>query len=116
LCRHGLWPLMGYRRAAFLRCFRLTLGASRCAMQSGPGPRYPRRALQLLADVGQSGATEAIMLAHGFPAATLAGMMKDGFITEAIDTVRAGARMIDVRRLHITQAGRRALADTLRRS
>jgi hypothetical protein len=83
-----------------------------------PKPRVGperRRALQLLADVGQSGATQAIMLAHGFQTAMLAGMVKAGFVTEAIDTVRAGARMIDVRRLRITEAGRKALADALRR-
>jgi hypothetical protein len=74
-----------------------------------------RRAFQLLADVGQSGATEAIMLAHGFLAATLAGMVKDGLVTEAIGTVRAGARLMEVRRLRITKAGQKALADALRR-
>jgi hypothetical protein len=55
------------------------------------------------------------MLAHGFPAATLAGMVKDGLVTEAIDKVRAGARLIDVRCLRITEAGRKALAEALRR-
>jgi len=55
------------------------------------------------------------MLAHGFSTA-LAGMVRDSLVTEAIDMVRAGARVIDVRRLRITETGRKALADALRRS
>jgi hypothetical protein len=39
----------------------------------------------------------------------LAGMASDGFITVTIDTVRAGDRMIKVRRLRITDAGRKAI-------
>ena len=50
------------------------------------------------------------MMAHGFSTATLAGMTSDGFIAVAIDTVRAGDRTITVRRLRITDAGRKALA------
>jgi hypothetical protein len=69
----------------------------------------------MLATSGQTGATEAIMLAHGFPAALLAGLARHGLVTEAIGTMRAGARVIQVRRLSITAVGRLALATALRR-
>ena len=48
-------------------------------------------------------------MARGFTAAMLAGMACDGFITVAVDTVRAGAQTIRVRRLRITNAGRMAI-------
>ena len=51
-----------------------------------------------------------MMMAHGFSSATLAGMASDDFIAVAADTVREGDRMITVRRLRITDAGRKALA------
>ena len=74
-----------------------------------------RRALEMLATSGPSGATEAILMAHGFPAALLAGLARHGLVAESIGTVRAGARVIQVRRLSITNAGRLALAVALRR-
>jgi len=74
-----------------------------------------RRALEMLATSESSGATEAIMLAHGFLAAQLAGMARDGLVTEAISTTRAGTRRLHVRRLSITEDGRRALAEATRR-
>jgi hypothetical protein len=48
-------------------------------------------------------------MARGFTAAMLAGMTCDGFITVAVDTVRAGAQTFRVRRLRITNAGRMAI-------
>jgi hypothetical protein len=50
------------------------------------------------------------MMAHGFSTATLAGMASGGFIAVAIDTVPAGDRLIRVRRLRITDVGRKAFA------
>jgi len=49
------------------------------------------------------------MMAYGFSAAMLAGMACDGFVTSAVDTVRAGDRTIKVRRLRITDAGQRVI-------
>lgn len=51
------------------------------------------------------------MMAYGCSAAMLAGMASDGFITVAIDTVRANDRTINVRRLRIADAGRKAIGD-----
>ncbi len=68
-----------------------------------------RRALELLAGLGQSGATETIMQAHGFTIRLLAGMVRDSLLTSAVGEVRAGGRMVEVRRFQITAAGRKAL-------
>jgi hypothetical protein len=72
--------------------------------------RERRHVLQILVSSEARGVTEAIMMAHGISTATLAGMASDGFIAVAIDTVPAGDRLIRVRRLRITDVGRKALA------
>jgi hypothetical protein len=73
------------------------------------------RALEMLATSGPSGATEAILMAHGFPAGLLAGLARNGLVAESIGTVRAGARMLQVRHLSITNTGRLVLAVAQRR-
>jgi hypothetical protein len=50
-----------------------------------------RRALNLLADAGPRGSTAAILMAHGFTAEMLAGLVRDGLATVASETVKAGA-------------------------
>jgi hypothetical protein len=59
--------------------------------------------------VSRDGATEAIMLAHGFTV-PLAGLP-----SAKAERVRAGSKTIAVATLRITEAGRRALARTLER-
>jgi hypothetical protein len=49
------------------------------------------------------------MMAYGCSAAMLAGMACDGFITVVVDTVCPSDRTIKVRRLRITDAGRKAI-------
>jgi hypothetical protein len=56
------------------------------------------------------GATEAIMLAHGFTNAMLDALLRDGLATAERRAVRAGRRRIEVTWLTITDAGRQALA------
>ncbi len=73
--------------------------------------RERRHVLKILADSGHLGVTEAIMMAYGFSTAMLVGMACDGFVTVVVDTVRAGDRTIKVRRLRITDAGRKAIED-----
>jgi hypothetical protein len=58
------------------------------------------------------GATEAIMLAHGFTAELLVDLVRDGLATAARGIVCAGNRPIEVTRLTITDVGRQALAGT----
>jgi hypothetical protein len=48
-------------------------------------------------------------MAYGCSSAMLAGMVCDGFVTLMVDTARIGDRT--VRRLRITDAGRKAIED-----
>jgi len=70
-----------------------------------------RRALRLLAG-SPLGCSEAILLAHGHKAKLLALLVRDGLATTQPGTMRAGRRQIEVVWVMITDAGRRALADT----
>jgi hypothetical protein len=71
--------------------------------------RDQRRALRLLAG-SPLGATEAIMLAHGFTIEMLTILVRDGLATATPETVHAGKRPVEVVRVRITAAGRLALA------
>ncbi len=70
--------------------------------------RDRRRALRLLA-TAPNGATEAIMLAHGFSAEMLAVLVRDGLVAVEHRAMRAGRQPIKVTWLTITEAGRQAL-------
>jgi len=70
-----------------------------------------RRALVLLAGAGMNGVTEAIMLARGFTRAMLFLLVRKGHATARWELVRAGGKAIEVGRVRITAAGRRALED-----
>jgi hypothetical protein len=65
--------------------------------------RDQRRALRLLADA-PNGATEAIMLAHGFTNAMLDALVRDGLATAERRAMKAGRRRIEVTWLTITDA------------
>jgi hypothetical protein len=52
----------------------------------------------------------SIMLAHGLKPELLADLVRGGFATAKPETVRAGGKSIEVVRMTITDAGRRALA------
>jgi hypothetical protein len=67
------------------------------------------RALRLLA-AAPNGATEAIMLAHGFTNELLVDLVKNGLATATPETVHAAKRPIEVVRVQITDSGRLALA------
>jgi hypothetical protein len=68
------------------------------------------RALEMLADSGLNGATEASLLINGIRAVTLAELEHAGWATSSVASVRAGSKMINVRKFLITEAGRRAIA------
>jgi hypothetical protein len=70
--------------------------------------RERRRALRLLAG-SPLGATEAIMLAHGFTYTMLDALVRDG-LAATPHSVHAGKRPIEVVRVRITDIGRLALA------
>jgi hypothetical protein len=71
--------------------------------------RKRRRALTLLAG-SPGGATETILLAHGFTAKLIAELVDAGLATAARQRVGAFGREITVTRIRITDAGRKALA------
>ena len=68
---------------------------------------HQRRALELLAASAKQGCTEAFLLAHGFTVELLADMVRAGLATTQIERVLFGGQT----RVHITDAGRRALKD-----
>ena len=68
-----------------------------------------RRALELL-EASIDGCTEAIMLAYGFKIELLIELINAGFATTSVERMVAGGRRIEVTRMRITAAGRRALA------
>jgi hypothetical protein len=69
-----------------------------------------RRALGLLASAAQD-YTESILLAHGFTSRTLRGLVLGGLATATPETVHAGKRPMEVVRMRITDAARRAFAE-----
>jgi hypothetical protein len=78
-------------------------------------PRRPkpdrRRALAMLAGC-PDGCNEAIMTAHGFGAAVLAALVRDGLVEIEEQRVGGGGRVLSVKRFTITEAGRRAIEST----
>jgi hypothetical protein len=63
---------------------------------------HERRALALLAGCGAAGATEAVMLAHGFTVEQLSELVGVGF---AVPT----SECVDGAKFRITEAGQRAM-------
>jgi len=66
-----------------------------------------RYALELLA-VDQRGLTEALLLTYGITRAMLANLVRAGLATAQRQRVSAGGRTMEVVRVRITEAGRRA--------
>ena len=68
-----------------------------------------RRALEMLADAGSRGSTIDKLIANGFPAEMLAGLVSDGLALMQGETVKVGGRAVEVIRVLITDAGERAI-------
>jgi hypothetical protein len=58
------------------------------------------------------GATEAIMRAHGFTTEQMVDLVRAGLATANTERVVAGRRKVELVRMRITEAGRRAVADS----
>jgi hypothetical protein len=69
-----------------------------------PKARY---ALELLA-VDPRGLTESLLLTYGITRAMLANLVRAGLATAQRQRVRAGGKTMEVVRMRITEAGRRA--------
>jgi hypothetical protein len=67
-----------------------------------------RRALFLLAS-SVDGCPEALFQAHGFTPKLIQALVRAGHVALATSHVRAGGRVIAVRRLRITDAGRHVI-------
>jgi hypothetical protein len=67
-----------------------------------------RRALELLADCPQEGCAEAVMLA----VEQMVELVRAGLATATPTRVKAGRERMEVAVLRITEAGRRALAES----
>jgi hypothetical protein len=59
----------------------------------------------------RDGCTEATMLAHGFSVEQTVELVRAGLATTTAERMVAGGKTIEVARVRITEAGRRALAD-----
>jgi hypothetical protein len=106
-----------YGRGADARDHRVTRlatcgEADRSVM--APTPRKPplgperRSALGILADAPR-GLTEAMLTTHGVTGKLIAGLVRDGLATVQAESVQAGGQRVEVRRVRITDAGRRAV-------
>ena len=69
-----------------------------------------RRALELLA-ASHDGCTEAIMAAHGYSVEQLVELVRSGLASATPERVVAGKRAMQITRVRITDAGRRALEE-----
>jgi hypothetical protein len=74
-----------------------------------PLPAARRRAIGVLTDTGPLGVTEGALLANGPTVQLLAELERDGMVVSTISRERAGAEMIDVKRVRITEAGSKAI-------
>jgi hypothetical protein len=72
--------------------------------------QYQRGALRLIAHSGgRDGLTTVLLMALGCDADTLSSLVRAGLVTEAIRRDEIDDKTVEVTRLTITEAGRRAL-------
>jgi hypothetical protein len=74
----------------------------------------PRRTVELLKLLASSphGATEALLVrVHGFDCDMIGGLVCAELATAECETMKAGARPVEVVRLRITAAGRKAIEE-----
>ena len=70
---------------------------------------HQRRAIVLLAGCGAAGCSEAVLLAHGFTADQLAGLVRIRLVTKTNKRAIGGGQMLEVAEFKITEAGRQTL-------
>jgi hypothetical protein len=74
----------------------------------------PRRVIELLELLSSSphGATEALLVrAHGFSSDMISGLVRAGLATAERETMKAGAKSVEIVRVRITDDGRRAIEE-----
>jgi hypothetical protein len=67
------------------------------------------RALAMLTSAGLDGASQTLLMAHGFCVSMIVGLVNNGLATLTHEKVWAGSRLIEVDKVRITAAGREAL-------
>ena len=72
-------------------------------------PAHRRRALELLASSPHGATKKLLEVAHGFDADMIAGLVRAGLAAEELDVMKAGGKTIEVVRLRITEARRKAI-------
>ena len=72
-----------------------------------------RRALELLASRPSGITKKLLMLGHGFDGDMIAGLVRTGLATAERESVNARGKTIEVIRVRITDAGRRAIESNL---
>ena len=70
-----------------------------------------RRALEMLADAESHGSTIEMLIEDGVPAEMVADLVRNGLASMQGDTVKVGGRAIEIIRVQITDAGRRAIEE-----
>jgi hypothetical protein len=70
-----------------------------------------RQVLELLASYRHGAAEELFVFVHHFNRDTIAGLVRAGFATAQRQTVKAGGKPIEVVRIRITDAGRKAIEE-----
>jgi hypothetical protein len=75
------------------------------------GPKQ-RRALELLARSPQGATEEMLIHGHGFSRRMLAGLVRAGLATVERRVIIAGNTPVEVGKVRIAAAGRRALAES----
>jgi hypothetical protein len=82
--------------------------------------RYPRKrrlsteqrqALELLAGDPHGATEELLVLARGFDSDMIAGLVPRGLATAKRERMKAGGKTVEVVRVRITEAGRRAIEE-----
>jgi hypothetical protein len=68
-----------------------------------------RRALKLLASSRQGVNEELLVRGHGISRRMLAGLVRTGLVAEEREVIKAGGKTIEVVRVRITEAGRKAI-------
>jgi len=77
---------------------------------SASARRLPRPDRRRALAASHDGATEALMLAHGFTVERMVELVRAGLASATAERVVAGSRKMELATVRITEAGRRALA------
>ena len=67
------------------------------------------RALSMLATAGRNGATQPLLTAHGFNARFIGKLASKGLAASMLEKVHTGREIIDIVKVRITNAGRKAI-------